>query len=242
MMVHLGGFLFRYRDGLFPLAFILLFLSSPPVFADHWVAAAVGFVVALAGQSCRSATMGFDYIKRGGKAQPGGKGRQVHAETLVQGGLFAHSRNPLYLGNLTIIFGLGLAANSWLFLLFGVPLFVLAYRAIIAAEEQFLRQKFGQEFENYCARVNRLFLNPIGLGRTLHGLEFNWQRMIIQEYGSTYAWLAGILVLVMKNHWQCRGYADGHVAILTLGGSLVAVTLAYGSVRYLKKARILLAE
>ena len=44
-------------------------------------------------------TIGYEYIVRGGRQ---GK---VYAEDLVQGGVFAHSRNPLYLGNLLIIVG-----------------------------------------------------------------------------------------------------------------------------------------
>lgn len=235
-MVRLGNFLFHYRNGLFPLAYVLLFWKSPPLAADHRAAAGAGLAVALAGQLLRAVTIGLDYIKRGGKD------RQVYADHLVQGGLFAHCRNPLYLGNFAIIVGLGLAANSWLFVLVGIPFFGLAYAAIIAAEEHFLRQKFGSQFEDYCARVNRLLPNPRGLRQTLRSMRFSWQRLIVKEYGSACAWMAGMILLVMKNHWLRQGYADGRGLIRILGGLLLAVTLLYGWARYAKKARLLRAE
>jgi protein-S-isoprenylcysteine O-methyltransferase Ste14 len=235
-MVKLGNFFFHYRNGLFPLTYLLLFWKSPPLLPDYRVAAILGLMVALAGQALRAVTIGLDYIKRGGKD------RQVYADHLVQGGIFAHCRNPLYLGNFTILVGLGLAANSWLFLLVGIPFFAFAYAAIIAAEENYLRQKFGVQFDDYCKRVNRLLPNPAGLSVTLQSMEFSWQRLIVKEYGSTYAWMAGMTLLVMKNHWLRHGYRDDRGLLMILGGVLLAVTLAYAGARYAKKARILHAD
>src|SRR6185369_11260885 len=145
MMICLGNFLFHYRNGLFPLAYLLLFWPAPILFATDTLAAVLGLGIAMLGQLVRAVTIGLAYIKRGGKD------RQVYADTLVQEGLFSHCRNPLYLGNFIIIVGLGVAANSWLFILLGIPFFALAYRAIIAAEENYLRNKFGKEFDDYCA-------------------------------------------------------------------------------------------
>ena len=58
---------------------------------------AAGFVVASIGQLLRVAVIGFAYITRGGR------NRRIVADSLVQAGIFAHSRNPLYLGNLLIV-------------------------------------------------------------------------------------------------------------------------------------------
>jgi protein-S-isoprenylcysteine O-methyltransferase Ste14 len=182
-MVRIGNFLFHYRNGLFPLVYALLFLKSRPVVGDYRLAAVLGFFVALAGQFLRAVTIGLEYIIRGGR------GRQVYAEKLVQGGIFAHCRNPLYVGNFVILLGIGIASNSSLFLGIGMPFFAFAYCAIIAAEENYLRNKFGKEFDDYCARVNRLVPNFSGLGQTLTGMKFNWRRLITAEYGSAYVWL-----------------------------------------------------
>ena len=134
-MVRLGNFLFRYRNGLFPVAYLLLFWKSPPIFSNYLVGAALGLALALTGQIIRAATIGLAYIVRGGR------NRQVYAEGLVQDGIFAHCRNPLYWGNFLMLCGLGLASNSFLFLVIGIPLFALIYFAIISAEENYLRPR-----------------------------------------------------------------------------------------------------
>lgn len=232
-MIRIGNFLFHYRNGLFPLAFVLLVWKGRPIFDNDLVAAGLGFSVALIGQALRALTIGLAYIIRGGKK------RQVYAENLVTEGLFSHCRNPLYVGNLLILAGVGLAANSLLFLAIGLPFFLFAYRAIVAAEENYLRGKFGQEFDDYCARVNRFLPNPAGLGQTMRSMEFNWPRLIVKEYGSTFAWTAGALVLVMKNLWLSGNYTVHSPLLWALVASLVLVIVAYGVARYLKKSRIL---
>jgi protein-S-isoprenylcysteine O-methyltransferase Ste14 len=230
MMIRIGNFFFHYRNALFPLAYLLLFLNGPRIVADYRLAVAGGLIVALAGQGLRAVTIGLDYIIRGGR------NRQVYAEKLVQGGIFAHCRNPLYVGNFLIILGLGIACNSSLFLAVGIPFFLFAYWAIIAAEENFLQSKFGDEFAAYCARVNRLVPNFSGIGSTLRGMRFNWRRLISAEYGSTYAWLAAIILLTLKNLWTNGDYQWRHGIVWVLWSLLLLVTVAYGIARYLKKS------
>lgn len=104
-MVKIGNFLFHYRNGLFPVVYLLLFFKSRPVMGNYRLAAATGFAVALLGQLLRALTIGLEYIIRGGR------NRQVYAEQLVQGGIFAHCRNPLYVGNFLILIGVGIASN-----------------------------------------------------------------------------------------------------------------------------------
>src|SRR4051812_2238799 len=195
MMVRLGNFLFHYRNGLFPAFYLLLFVRSARLFEDYRLAIAIGLAVALAGQILRAVTIGLAYIVRGGKD------RQVYARNLVVEGIFAHCRNPLYVGNFMVLCGLGFAANSLFFMLIGVPLFALAYAAIIAAEENYLRGKFGSEYDEYCAKVNRFVPTLTGLGATLQSMEFRWRRLLVKEYGSAYAWMAGMILVILKNLW-----------------------------------------
>src|SRR5208282_5943486 len=157
IMVRIGNFFFHYRNGLFPLVYLLLIFKSPGLFPDFRTALAIGLAVTVLGQFLRAITIGLEYIIRGGR------NRQVYAEKLVTGGIFTHCRNPLYVGNLLIILGVGGASNSHLFMCIGFPFFLFAYRAIVAAEENFLRNKFGAEFDEYCARVNRFLPNFSGI-------------------------------------------------------------------------------
>jgi hypothetical protein len=117
-----------------------------------------------------------------------------------------------------------------------LPFFVFAYWAIIAAEENWLRNKFGQEFDAYCARVNRLLPRLSGFRETLKGMHFNWRRLITAEYGSAYLWMAAIPLVTLKNAWMNdRYYSDKGVTVAAW--SLLAVaTLAYLLARLLKKS------
>ena len=236
MMVKIGNFLFHYRNALFPLVYVLLVFKSLPVFPDYHVAALTGFFVASMGQIVRAVTIGLEYIIRGGRK------RQVYADKLVQGGIFAHCRNPLYVGNFVILLGVGLASNSALFLCVAVPFFAFAYWAIIAAEENYLRNKFGQQFDDYCARVNRLVPNFSGIGDTLSGMRFNWRRLITAEYGSTFIWLAAIILVTLKNVWLNGDYQTSRPLVWSLRVLFVIVTLAYAIARFLKKSGLLKSE
>lgn len=229
-MVKIGNFFFHYRNGLFPMVYALLLIKSPPLFHDYRVAALIGLAIALAGQSLRAVTIGLEYIIRGGRH------RQVYAEKLVQGGIFAHCRNPLYVGNLAVIIGVAVASNSIIFMCTAVPFFLFAYRAIVAAEENFLRQKFGAEFDQYCARVHRWFLNPAGLRQSLVGMRFNWRRLITAEYGSTFAWTLAIILVTLKNIWLRGDYQSAGQLVTALWICLGVVAVAYGVARYLKKS------
>jgi protein-S-isoprenylcysteine O-methyltransferase Ste14 len=214
---------------------VLLFLNGPPLLPNRAVAVGVGLAVALAGQFLRAITIGLAYIVRGGKD------RRVYAERLVQEGVFAHCRNPLYVGNFLVILGLGFVSNSLYFMALGIPFFLFAYAAIIAAEENFLRQKFGAQFDEYCQRVGRVAPDFSGFGKTWHDAEFRWRRLIVKEYGSTYAWMAAACALLVKARWmEIHTFSDPQVQLL--GGFFMLLTVTYLAARYLKKSGTLVAD
>ena len=235
-MIAIGNFLFTYRNGLFPIFYALLFFKSPPILPDYRIAASIGILVALIGQLLRVVTIGLEYIRRGGLK------RKVYADTLVQGGVFAHCRNPLYVGNYLILLGVGFAANSLLFMAVAVPFFTFAYWAIISAEENFLRNKFGEEFERYCESVNRLTPNFSGFKQTVAGMQFNWRRVIVKEYGSAYIWMAAVPLAMLKNLWFSEQYEKNQPLAWCMWSAFMVVTLAYALARYLKKSGLLTAE
>lgn len=77
------------------------------------------------------------------------------ADHLVTHGVFARSRNPIYLGNTFLLAGLGLAlASAWLFAGALVAAF-LVDRLAIRREERHLAARFGQAFADYAERVPR---------------------------------------------------------------------------------------
>lgn len=233
-LIAAGNFFFRHRNLLFPVfvAFAVVFCRPSFAFGDRaldlWLDIA-GAGIALAGQGLRMLTIGYEYIVRGGRQ---GK---VYAEDLVQGGVFAHCRNPLYLGNLLMIVGLAVMVHSVLLYLVGIPFFVFVYVAIIAAEENFLRGKFGGEYEAYCANVNRIWPNWKGFRQSTTSMRFNWRRLAIREYGTTSGLAVAIIGIRAATLYELLG-EEAKPEILSLLWWLVPVLAAYVCVRYLKKS------
>jgi protein-S-isoprenylcysteine O-methyltransferase Ste14 len=75
--------------------------------------------------------------------------------SMVTGGPYRFTRNPMYLG--MVLFCVGLAVggwNPWTLLLTPVCAFLLQ-RLAIEPEERYLEQKFGDEYRDYRKRVRR---------------------------------------------------------------------------------------
>jgi len=238
-MIRFGNFLFRYRNLVFPLLFVLLILGTGPFLGNRqtekWIYLA-GFVISLSGQVIRALTIGLAYIVRGGRD------RKAYANTLVTNGIFAHCRNPLYLGNILIVSGLCVVADSAVCYFIGIPFFVLAYMAIIKAEEDYLSGKFGEEYREYCRKVNSLIPDLSGIGTTLKSMTFNWRRLLVKEYGTTYAWIIVMILLILKNQYIRYGHELSGPVIWGSSLSFVAATIFYSVVRYLKKTRRLVGD
>jgi len=74
---------------------------------------------------------------------------------LIQTGIFARTRNPVYLGDVLILIGLIFRWDAVLSLLI-VPIFIwILERRFIVPEENRLRQKFGTDFVRYQGKVRR---------------------------------------------------------------------------------------
>ena len=75
--------------------------------------------------------------------------------SLVFDGPYRFTRNPMYLGMLSIQIGLGLLLGTWWPALLG-PLAVIAVNRIaIEREERYLHRRFGIPYDDYRARVRR---------------------------------------------------------------------------------------
>jgi protein-S-isoprenylcysteine O-methyltransferase Ste14 len=235
-LVRYGNFLFKYRDAVFPAVLLALFLLSRPRWpggdagADD-VMDATGVAVALLGQGLRAAVVGYAYIIRGGK------NKQVYAEELVTRGFFNHGRNPLYVGNVLILLGLLVVWNAPLAWGVGVPFFLVGYVAIVAAEEAFLRRKFGPDYDAYAARVPRWGLRLAGLRASLAGMSYNWSRVIVKEYGSAAYWMAGALALMLADSLRNGEWADRPAYHTALAVGIGGVVALWGVARWLKKSK-----
>jgi len=219
LIIRYGNFAFRRRNYLFPVVFLILCAVFTPTFPagseslDHWVDLGV-IALAVWGEGIRVATVGLEYIKRGGVD------KRVFADKLVTTGLFAHCRNPLYVGNILMFGGLLVIVDRWPVYVLGGAFIVVTYIAMVAAEERFLAQKFGAAYEDYCARVNRWWPRLSGLTKTFQSTRFNWRRVLVKEYSNVYSWIVAALALELMETLVERGWGADQSWILTLLGVL----------------------
>lgn len=236
MLVRIGNFFFHYRNYIFPFALLFVLLPGAPLFADPMDAVIAGFGVALAGQFVRALTIGFEYIIRGGRD------RRVYAEDLVTAGLYSHCRNPMYVGNVLILVGIALACNTWTCLLLVVPFCVFVYVSIIAAEENFLRNKFGAAFDAYCRDVPRWIPRLRGLGATLAGGEYHWRRVVVKEYGTPFGWVSFICAIGAIHLYRAGQLSLRTPTARSLAWAWAAMFVLWATARVLKKTRTLRAD
>jgi len=74
---------------------------------------------------------------------------------VVKIGVFAISRNPLYLGGVLVLLGIALALNMlWALIMLFLSI-ILCHYVLIIPEEQYLGAKFGDEYKEYADSVRR---------------------------------------------------------------------------------------
>jgi protein-S-isoprenylcysteine O-methyltransferase Ste14 len=86
-------------------------------------------------------------------------GTNVHpsepALTIVSGGPFRFTRNPMYLALCLLQVALGFFLNDWITLLFVVPLVLVFHYGVVLREERYLTAKFGEPYLQYKREVRR---------------------------------------------------------------------------------------
>jgi protein-S-isoprenylcysteine O-methyltransferase Ste14 len=75
-------------------------------------------------------------------------------DKLVTTGIFAVSRNPIYVGFALVLVGEFLVFPNWVPLTYLVAGFLLFHRQVLR-EESFMRQHYSEEYAQYCRRVRR---------------------------------------------------------------------------------------
>ena len=187
--------------------------------------------VALLGQVVRFFTVGF--VPRG---TSGRNTRGQVAEALNTTGMYAVVRNPIYLGNFIIWFGLSLFMKSVWFTTVIILFFTMFYERIIFAEEAFLREKFGDAFMQWADATPAII--PQFKNWRPPSLPFSWKSAINREYGTFFAIIATFTVLELLaglfNYGTLR--IDAIWVKLFIGSAVLYLTI-----RYLKKKTKVLA-
>lgn len=117
--------------------------------AVRWVVAAVGLAIIVGG----IAFMGWGhgrFTKVGTAVRT-----SLPATELVTSGAYRFSRNPMYVGFVTMLLGSGVALASLPMLLSAAVFFVFLDRFVVPKEERYLRSRFGDPYDAYRSRVRR---------------------------------------------------------------------------------------
>lgn len=146
---RLGDLFFRYRSFTpVPLALLLVVQARVSYPGALW-----GVALMIGGEWIRLTS-----VRAAGKAT---RTRQVGAKQLVTWGLYAYTRNPLYIGNFLLWIGAVLFAGGlYLPWLLGAVciMFLLQYTLIISLEEATLTELFGAAYTSYRQAVPRVML------------------------------------------------------------------------------------
>jgi len=224
-----GNWLFRWRSYL-PLLIIPLFIialySSASV--DRGTLGAARkywelfcFVLAMLGFGLRCLTVGFTPTGTSGRNT-----KEQIATVLNTTGIYSIIRHPLYLGNLTVIFGLLLFIKVWWFAAIGGLLFWVYYERIAFAEEEFLRRKFGEPYLEWAEKTPAFW--PQFRNWRRPNLTFTFRKVLKNEYSGFFAVIASftclnILKEIAFNGWHA--HLDPMWVVLFGAGLAVYLTL-----------------
>jgi len=183
VLVGNGRFLFRWRS-LLPLLLLPVLALSLRETAQLdammgesletlWGGACLA--VALAGLGIRCYTIG--YTPRG----TSGRGtRHLRADCLNTTGIYSIVRNPLYLGNAIIALGLVLTIKVWWLAVIVALAGWLYLERIVAAEEEFLAERFGAEYVRWVEHTPAFIPRPSRWRPP--DLPFSWRTVLRREY------------------------------------------------------------
>ena len=219
-MVKFGNWVFHNRNWFFATLYVTMFIPSLSLTDDLRVQIGLGLAIFLFGVMSRGITIGLEYIVRGGLY------RHIYAGKLVTTGIYSICRNPMYFGNILILLGVGMFANSALFVCLTIPIFMFLYASIILAEQSFLENKFGEDYNLYKKNVNAIIPDFTKIKYAFKGQEFNLKKVVRKEYNSFFLYLGGLLLLLLyQKHIS-------FIYFLIIGGILL---VSYLTIRFLKK-------
>jgi len=194
-----GNFLFRYRS-YFPI--ILFVLAIPFMFYNNdvnlWTAIesyviALSLLVSIAGFFIRGYAIGTTP-----KGTSGRNTKQQVAEQLNTSGIYSVVRHPLYLGNYLIWLGIVIFTSSIYFIIIFSLLFWLYYERIMAAEEDFIETKFGQQFTSWAEKTPAFWPSFKNYNKSF--LSFSFKTVLRREYSG---FLATVISYAYIDYMRC---------------------------------------
>ena len=80
---------------------------------------------------------------------------QANTKRIIKTGIFAYCRNPMYLAFISFQFSMFLTFENVANLLSATGLFIWTNHYVIPIEENYLQEKFGDEYDRYLLAVKK---------------------------------------------------------------------------------------
>jgi len=202
---QIGAVLFRHR-GWLPLLFLGIPLVMPGMTSPfRWE---IGLALIIIGEAVRLA----------GVAAAGTvtRRRSRGVQRLVTYGIFAWTRNPLYIGNFLIWMGFVTISGVLWFLPIAVLLFALEYELIVRYEEGVLESIFGREYLDYKNETSRWIPRPPRGERPVG--EYHWGEAFKSEISTFLQYTVLLLAFWIKSHLLQGCHTDNVVTICMAWG------------------------
>jgi len=181
---RIGAVLFRNRSWL-PVPFLLVTLLAPShANRYNWL---VGLLLIVIGESIRLAG-----VSAAGTVT---RRRSRDVQRLVNYGVFAWVRNPLYVGNFFIWMGFVVISGVLWFLPVAIVLFAIEYTLIVAYEEGVLESIFGAEYLTYKQTTPRWLPRP---PKHRESGPHNWKEAWRSEISTFLQYGALVVVFAVK--------------------------------------------
>lgn len=74
---------------------------------------------------------------------------------MIKTGIFAYTRNPIYLAFILFHFSMFLTFENIMYFLSSIGIFLWIHNYVIKAEENYLLKEFSEEYERYMSSVKR---------------------------------------------------------------------------------------
>lgn len=84
----------------------------------------------------------------------GGPGVETPPDRLVATGLYAYTRNPMYLGHIIFLIGLTLTLKSWVAALISIATAIWFHTRVVSDEKKLIA-RLGQPYVDYLSSVKR---------------------------------------------------------------------------------------
>jgi len=232
-MERQGGWLFRWRSYL-PLLMIPIVAAalSHSEGLERLAGGTVdglfeGLCVAISfvGFAVRCLTVGF--IPPAISTRNRGVGQ---APNLRTDGTYSVVRHPLYLGNFIITLGIVMFTEVWWLVVIAVLAFALYYERIMLAEEEALRRKFGNAYDQWAGKVPAFI--PRFKKWQQPATPFYFRSILKKEYTGFMEIPVAFAALELAGNWLVRRKLEISPAWIVM---LAVGLVTYVTLRTLKK-------